>query len=93
MRNDVLRNERRNSLLIGCAAWERFASTNHKHYPDLNSAIRPFDDDALLYGTICCDEDEADLQDDLYRLDAWQQKWKMEFNPYHTVFFSVLKLT
>ena len=34
---------------------------------------------ALLYGTICCDEE--DLQDDLYRLEAWQQKWHMEFNP------------
>ena len=39
------------------------------------------------------DEDAADLLDNLYRLDAWQQKWKIEFNPYHTVFFSVLKLT
>ena len=27
--------------------------------------------DALLYGTICSDEDAADLQDDLYRLEAW----------------------
>ena len=36
--------------------------------------------DSLLYGTICCDEDAADLQDDLYRLEAWQQKWKMEFS-------------
>ena len=80
-------------MLIGRAAWERFASTNHKHYPDLNSAIRLFDDDALLYGTICCDEDAADLQDDLYRLDALQQKWKMKFSPYHPLFFSVLKST
>ena len=30
---------------------------------------------------ICCDEDTADLQDDLYRLEDWQQKWQMEFNP------------
>ena len=27
--------------------------------------------DSLLYGTICCDEDAADLQDDLYTLEAW----------------------
>ncbi|XP_073240461.1 gamma-aminobutyric acid receptor subunit beta-1-like [Porites lutea] len=50
--------------------------------PDsLNSTGRLFADDALLYGTICCDEDTADLQEDLYRLEDWQQKWKMEFNP------------
>ena len=50
--------------------------------PDsLNSTVRLFADDALLYGTICCDEDTADLQEDLYRLEDWQQKWKMEFNP------------
>ena len=43
--------------------------------------IRLFADDALLYGTICCDENTADHQDDLYRLEDWQQKWKMEFDP------------
>ena len=36
---------------------------------------------ALLYWTICCDEDTADLKDDLYRLEDRQQKWQMEFNP------------
>ena len=35
----------------------------------------------MLYGTICCNEHAADLQDDLYRLEAWQQKWEIEFNP------------
>ena len=45
----------------------------------LNSLPLDFHD-SLLYGTICCDEDAADLQDDLYRLEAWQQKWKMEFS-------------
>ena len=50
--------------------------------PDgLSSTVRLFADDALLYVTICCDEDAADHQDDLHRLEAWQQKWKMEFNP------------
>ena len=46
--------------------------------PDgLNSTVRLFADDVLLYGTICCDEERADLQDDLYRLEDWEQKWKM----------------
>lgn len=50
--------------------------------PDgLHSTVRLFADDALVYGTISCNEDTADLQDDLYRLEAWQQKWKMQFNP------------
>lgn len=43
--------------------------------PDtLKSTVRLFADDALLYGTICCDEDTADLQEDLYRLEDWQQR-------------------
>ena len=45
----------------------------------LNSLPLDFHD-SLLFGTICCDEDAADLQDDLYRLEAWQQQWKMEFS-------------
>ena len=50
--------------------------------PDrLNATVRLFADDALLYVTTCCDEDTADLQDDLHRLEDWQQKWQMEFNP------------
>ena len=50
--------------------------------PDgLNSTVRLFADDVLFYGTICCDEERADLQDDLYRLEDWEQKWKMELNP------------
>lgn len=50
--------------------------------PDgLNSTVRPFADDALLYGITCCDEDTANFQDNLCRLEDWQQKWQMEFNP------------
>ena len=45
------------------------------------ATVRLFADDALLYGTICCDEDTANLQDDLYRLEDWKQKCQMEFNP------------
>ena len=42
--------------------------------PDsLNSTVRLFADDALLYGTICCDEDTADFQDDLY-LDSFNSR-------------------
>ena len=47
----------------------------------LNSTVRLFADDALLYGTICCDEDAADPQHDLFWLEAWQQKLKREFHP------------
>ena len=40
---------------------------NVNDLPDgLNATVRLFADDALLYGTICCDEDTADIQDDLY---------------------------
>ena len=47
----------------------------------LNSNVRLFADDALLYGTICCDEDTADLHHDLFWLKAWQQKLKREYHP------------
>ena len=46
--------------------------------PDgLNSKGSLFADDALFYETICC---EGDVQVDLFRSKAWQQKSKMEFN-------------
>ena len=48
---------------------------------DLESPVRLFADDTLLYATIANDEDTFDLQDDLQRLEIWQQKWQMEFNP------------
>ncbi len=47
---------------------------------DLVSSVRLFADDTLLYATIANDEDTTDLQDDLRRLEIWQQKWQMEFN-------------
>lgn len=49
--------------------------------PDgVNSIVRLFANDALLCGTIFCDEDTADLENDYYRLEDRQEKWQMEFN-------------
>ena len=50
--------------------------------PDLlSSSVRLFADDALLFGVITdkfgCDV----LQDDLYKLELWQEKGQMKFNP------------
>ena len=50
--------------------------------PDnLKSSIRLFVDDALLYGIVSSVENGDQLQDDLRKLEVWQSKWQMSFNP------------
>ncbi len=48
---------------------------------DLESSVRLFADDTLLYATIANEKDTIDLQGDLRQLEIWQQKWQMEFIP------------
>ena len=48
---------------------------------NLKSSIRLFADDALLYGIASSDVDGDQLQEDLKKLEVWQSKWQMSFNP------------
>ena len=47
----------------------------------LGSSVKVFADDALLYGVITNDADCDLLQDDLQKLEQWQNQWQMQFNP------------
>ena len=50
--------------------------------PDnVQSSLRLFADDALLYGIVASDADCDLLQSDLRRVESWQYHWQMEFNP------------
>ena len=50
--------------------------------PDnVQSSVRLFADDALLYGIVASDADCDLLQCDLRRLESWQHYRRMEFNP------------
>jgi hypothetical protein len=50
--------------------------------PDkLNSSVRLFADDCVIYREIRNDHDAEILQDDLNTLSLWEQKWLMKFNP------------
>ena len=50
--------------------------------PDnINSTVRLFADDCLVYRTIDNPSDQQILQDDLNKLEQWQNKWQMNFNP------------
>ena len=50
--------------------------------PDsINSTVRLFADDVLLYGVISNDADGEQIQNDLIRLEQWQTIWQMNFNP------------
>ncbi|CAB4022099.1 Hypothetical predicted protein, partial [Paramuricea clavata] len=40
-----------------------------------------FTDDVLVYGVIVGDAECDQLQNDLIKLEQWQLKWQMEFNP------------
>ena len=47
----------------------------------VQSRIRLFADDCILYGNIRSNEDTIVLQDDLNKLADWEQKWGMDFHP------------
>ena len=48
---------------------------------NLQSSVRLFADDALLYGIISSEDDCDKLQADLSELECWQDRWQMKFNP------------
>jgi len=48
---------------------------------NLKSSIRIFVDDALLYSIVSSDVDGDQLQEDLKKLEVWQNKWQMLINP------------
>ena len=47
---------------------------------EIQSQVRLFADDCLIYRTIYSETDHTILQNDLNRLDCWASKWQMEFN-------------
>ena len=47
----------------------------------LQSSVRLFADDALLYGIISSEDDCNKLQADLFELECWQDRWQIKFNP------------
>ena len=46
-----------------------------------SSNVRLFADDSLLYMQICNQHDQEHLQQDLQRLEDWENTWQMSFNP------------
>lgn len=46
-----------------------------------SSTIRLFADDALMYRTINNPDDASKLQEDLDKLQRWEDMWQMAFNP------------
>jgi len=50
--------------------------------PDtLKCRVRLFADDTVVYLTINSKHDSETLQDDLKKLESWENKWSMSFNP------------
>ena len=47
---------------------------------DIKSTVRLFPDDCLIYQPIHTPADHCTLQDDLQKVSAWAEKWKMIFN-------------
>ncbi len=48
---------------------------------DLNSYINLFADDAKIMKIIKDENDCKELQKDTDKIHAWNQRWKLEFNP------------
>ena len=47
---------------------------------NINSEIRLFADDCILYRTIAADSDSIQLQKDIDSLHSWSVAWQMNFN-------------
>ncbi len=47
---------------------------------DINSTLRLFADDSILYREVKCANDQKLLQDDLNKVFSWADKWQMCFN-------------
>ena len=48
---------------------------------EVNSTVRLFADDTIMYMAMSGPGDSTSLQQDLDQLAAWEEKWKMEFHP------------
>lgn len=48
---------------------------------ELNSTVRLFADDTIVYLVIKSQGDARKLQQDLDRLGSWEREWRMEFHP------------
>ena len=48
---------------------------------NIQSNIRLFADDTIMYLTISNESDCQDLQRDLSKLETWEREWLMAFNP------------
>ena len=50
--------------------------------PDtIQSNIRPFADDAIMYLTVSNQTDSQALQNGLIKLENWEREWLMSLNP------------
>ena len=47
---------------------------------DINSTLRLFADDSILYIEVTCPEDQVTLQKDLNKVFQWADEWQMCFN-------------
>ena len=48
---------------------------------EVNATVRLFADDTIMYMAMSGPGDSTSLQQDLDRLAAWEERWKMEFHP------------
>jgi hypothetical protein len=48
---------------------------------NINSSVRLFADDTIMYMTMTNESDASALQADLDKLAAWEEKWQMKFHP------------
>jgi len=58
---------------------------------NIESTVRLFADDTIVYLTITSDVDRVHLQEDLDRLAHWEQTWKMSFHPEKCNVLSITK--
>ena len=58
---------------------------------DLTSTTRLFADDTMIYMTISNNTDAEKLQEDLRKLEKWEETWMMEFHPMKCEIISITR--
>ena len=58
-----------------------FSSLHKRPTSNLSTSVRLFADDCILYTPIRTQNDSSLLQNDLLKLQKWQDTWLMKFNP------------
>ena len=68
--------------VLGPMLFVLFINDLPEHLPN-NSDLYLYADDTKIFRSIGDDNDERMLQEDIYAMNEWTEKWLLKFHPFH----------